>query len=285
MDIFEKIQKIFPNLSRNHKKIAAYISGNGTEASFASVSELASKAAVSESSVVRFAQELGYTGYPPFRRELQNEFRNRIGIAARLRRTVSNLPNQGLVESLFQKDIELIEETLSELSQTDFSKAIDLIWKARRIFIVGLRSSFSLAYFLYFRLVRLRLDVRLIMITGGTSLLEQLALLDRRDLLIAMGLDQIPKETRIAIDHALRSNAKILGVTDLVASEIALKASISLFARRRPHSTQSLSAFMTLLNALAIGVATKKKSRALKALRHLDQMEVIMEKIYEGRKN
>lgn len=273
MNIFEKIKEIFPSFSRNQKKIAAYISGNGTDASFASVGELARKAGVSESSVVRFAQELGYTGYPPFRRELQNEFRTRLGNAARLRRAVSKLPNQRLIESLFQNDIELIEETLSELSQRDFSKAIDLIWKARRIFIIGLRSSFSLAYFLYFRLVRLRLDVRLIMITGGTSLLEQLALLDRRDLLIAMGFDHMPRETRIAIDHALKSNATVLGITHVGTSEIALKASFSLFAKRQPHSTQSLSAFMTLLNVLAIGVAKRKKSRAIKALRHLDQME------------
>jgi DNA-binding MurR/RpiR family transcriptional regulator len=103
---------------------------------------------------------------------------------------------EGLVRDLFHKDLELIEQTLDDLSHDEFDKAIDLIWKAKRIFIVGLRSSFSLAYFLYFRLIRLQIDARLVTVTGSNSLFEQLALLRKGDR---------PKSARCAAGKARHS--------------------------------------------------------------------------------
>ncbi len=273
MDVFQKIQKSFANLSKNQKKVAEYIGRDGAMASFDSVRQLARKAGVSESSVVRLAQALGYEGYPELRRQLQEEFKKRMGGAGRLQRAVSELPARGFVESLFRKDVESIEETLSKFSYEDFATAMDLIWRARRIFIIGFRSAFSLAYFLNFRMARLGFDVHLILMTGGTSLLEQLALIDRRDLLVVIGFERLPEETRIAMNHAIVSKAKVLGISHSSTSEIARKATVCLLARRRDDRTQSVVAHMALLNALAIGVANRRRSRSLRALERLDRME------------
>jgi len=273
MHVLERIHKGFAGLSKNQKKVAEYIGRNGAMVSFDSVKQLAKKVGVSESSVVRFAQALGYDGYPQLRRDLQEESKKKIGGAGRLQRAVNDLPEQGFVESLFRKDVELIEETLTHLSYEDFSRAIDLLWQARRTFIIGFRSAFSLAYFLNFRLVRLGLDVHLILMTGGTSLLEQLALMDSRDLLVSIGFDRIPEETSTAMNHAIASKVGILGITHSSTSEIARKAAVCLVARRRDDRTQSLVAHMALLNALAIGVANRKRSRSLGALKRLDRME------------
>ena len=273
MDVLQKIQKSFASLSKNQKKVADYIGRDGAMASFDSVRQLARKAGVSESSVVRLAQALGYAGYPELRRQLQEEFKKKMGGAGRLQRAVSELPARGFVESLFRKDVESIEQTLSEFSYEDFAGAIDLIWRARRIFIIGFRSAFSLAYFLNFRMARLGLDVHLILMTGGTSLLEQLALIDRRDLLVAVGFEGMPVETRMAMSHAIASKASVLGISHSSTSEIARKATVCLLARRRDDRTQSVVAHMALLNALAIGVANRKRSRSLRALERLDRME------------
>ena len=273
MDVLEKIQKGFARLSKNQKKVADYIGRDGAMASFDSVQQLAKKVGVSESSVVRFAQALGYHGYPALRRELQEESKKKMGGAGRLQRAVSDLPEQGFVESLFRRDVELIEKTLTQFSYKDFSRAIDLVWQARRIFIIGFGSAFSLAYFLNFRLVRLGLDVHLILMTGGTSLLEQLALMNSKDLLVSIGFGRITDEVSIAIDHAISSKVGILGITHSPTSEIARKAANCLVALRRDDRTQSLVAHMALLNALAIGVANRKRSRSLKALKRLDRME------------
>jgi DNA-binding MurR/RpiR family transcriptional regulator len=287
MGLLEKIQKGFPGLSANRKKIAEYIVADGTTVSFASLRQLAQMVGVSESSVVRFAQGLGYRGYPELRRQLQQEVRERLSSASRMRETLLKVRGrEGLVRDLFQKDIELIGETLADLSYEEFAKAIDLVWKAKRVFIIGLRSSFSMAYFLYFRFVRLQIDVRLITVTGSSSLFEQLALLRRQDLLIALGFADIPKETNIAIDHALKVRAKVLGITYPPTSEIGQRAHVVLLAKRGTHSmVQSLTAPFCLLNALAIGVATAKKSKSLRALSQLDTMGEIYWERWNGKRS
>jgi DNA-binding MurR/RpiR family transcriptional regulator len=239
---------------------------------------LAKAAGVSESAVVRFAQKLGYRGYPELRQEFQETLRSRIGRAQRLRRTVTGLPQQNVIESLFRRDIELLEATVADLSQKDFSKAVDLIWGARRIFVIGLRSSFALAYFLYFRLIRLGLDVHLIMITGGASLIEQLALMQSNDLLVVIGFDRIPLETRIAIDHAIKMKVVRLGITHFRSSEIARKVNVCLVAKRRPHAAEGLTAPLSLLNALAVSVANQRRRHSFKALTRLDRMEAYYQK-------
>jgi DNA-binding MurR/RpiR family transcriptional regulator len=274
MQLLEKIQTSFPTLSANGKKIAEYIVSNGTTVSFASLRELGQIIGVSESSIVRFAQELGYDGYPELRQQLRHDVKQRLSSAGRMRETILKVGGrEDLARDLFHDDLELIEQTLADLSRDRFKKAIDLIWTAKRVFIIGLRSSFSLAYFLYFRLVRLQIDARLITVTGGSALFEQLALLRKPDLLIALGFADIPQETRAAMHRALKVKAKILGVTYPPTSEIGQKANVVLLARRGTHSmVQSLTAPFCLLNALAIGVATARKAKSLGALSDLDRM-------------
>jgi DNA-binding MurR/RpiR family transcriptional regulator len=283
MQLLEKIQSNFPTLSANGKKIAEYIVSNGTTVSFANLRQLAKVVGVSESAIVRFAQDLGYDGYPELRQQLQNEVQQRLSSAGRMRERIIKVgARDDLARGLFHEDLELIEQTLADLSRDQFDKAIELIWKANRVFIIGLRSSFSLAYFVYFRFIRLQIDARLITVTGGSALFEQLALLRKGDLLIALGFADIPQETKAAMQRALEVKAKILGITYPPTSEIGQRADIVLLARRGTHSmVQSLTAPFCLLNALAIGVATAKKAKSLEALSDLDRMA----ELYSERSN
>ncbi|MGE5218046.1 MAG: MurR/RpiR family transcriptional regulator [Chloroflexota bacterium] len=273
MELLKKIQSRYSSLSKNQKKIADYLGNTGIEVSFDSITELSHKVGVSESSIVRFAKELGYKGYPNFRKELQAEFRRTSGAASRFRDALTSISGQNVIDSVFKADIQLIEETRSALSETELAQAVHMITSAKKILIIGFRAAFSLAYFLYFRFVRLHLDARLVALTGGTSLVEQLALLKREDLLIALGFDEMPRETRIAIDFALKNRIPVLGISHIPTSEIGRKSTLCLFGRRRPHRTQSLAGSMALLNALAIAVATHNKGETLRALRRLDSIE------------
>jgi DNA-binding MurR/RpiR family transcriptional regulator len=130
-----------------------------------------------------------------------------------------------------------------------------------------------LAYFLYFRLLRLNIDARLITITGSTSLFEQLAQVQPADILIAIEFFDVPKEIGFAIEQVRQVGAKVLGVTYPPTSAIGQKADLTLLAKRGDHRmVQSLTAPFCLLNALAISVATAKKTRSLRALARLDKM-------------
>ena len=274
MDFSRRLQGALPALSANQKRIAEFIAAEGTSVSFASLKQLAATIGVSESSIVRFSQELGYKGYPALRRQLQHEVKAKISSAERMRRTISNAQtSENVIPRLFQKDVELIEDTLRMLSPDGFAEAVDLIWSCKRVFIIGLRSSFSLAYFIYFRLIRLQIDARLITITGSGSLFEKLALMRRKDLLIAIGFDNVPDETNAAIDRAGEVGAHVLGVTHLPTTAIGQKANITLVARRDTQGmVESLTAPFCLLNALAISVATARKAQSLAALTELDRL-------------
>lgn len=273
MEFLKQIQNDYATLSKNQRKIADYLASNGITASFDSITELAPKIGVSEASLVRFAKQLGHKGYPSFRKQLQGEFRKTAGNVSRFQRAVTSVWDDRFPVSLLQNDIELIEETRSKLTEAAFTEAVGLVVGAKKIFIVGFRAAFSLAYFLYFRFVRLRMDARLITVTGGTSLVEQLALLERGDLVIALGFDETPRETKMTIDYAVKHRIPVLGISHAPTSEIARTSTLCLLGCRRPHRTQSLAASMSLLNALAIAVAARNKPKALRALRRLDAIE------------
>jgi DNA-binding MurR/RpiR family transcriptional regulator len=273
MDLFSRVQHRYNTLSKIQQKIADYLASDENTASFDSITELAPKVGVSEASLVRFAKQLGYKGYPSFRKQLQAEFRKTTGNVSRFRHAVTSVSDERFPESLFQSDIELIEETRSKFTEAAFTEAIDMVVGAKKIFIIGFRAAFSLAYFLYFRFVRLRMDARLITVTGGTSLVEQLALLEKGDLVIALGFDEIPRETWMTINFAVKHRIPVLGVSHTPTSEIARISTLCLVGCRRPHRTQSLAPSMSLLNVLAIAVAARNKPKALRALHRLDAIE------------
>jgi DNA-binding MurR/RpiR family transcriptional regulator len=273
LELIERIQDRYSSLSKNHRKVADHFANNGMAASFDSITELSQKVGVSEASLVRFAKELGYKGYPSLRKELQAEYKMISGTASRVRDAVTNVGERSFPESMFQHDIDLIKETQLSLTKASFTRAVSMIFRAKKIFIIGFRAAFALAYFLHFRLIRIGLDARLITVTGGTSLVEQLAQLRKGDLVISLGFDETPRETKITMDFAIKQRIPVLGITHTPTSEIARSSTLCLLGRRLPHTTQSLAASMSLLNVLAIAVAARNKSKTLRQLRRLDTIE------------
>ncbi len=135
------------------------------------------------------------------------------------------MPKLGEDENIFAKlinrDIQLLQETLQAASFTDFQKAVEVILNARKVFLIGLNASTALAYLLYFRLVRVKKDAHWIFLTGGTSLVEQLAFMEPADVLVAIDFVEVPREVHTALQHAKKVGAPILGITDFPSSPIA----------------------------------------------------------------
>jgi len=188
--------------------------------------------------------------------------------------TFAELGNdENIFAKLIKRDIVLLQETLQAASSPDFHKAVEIIWRARKVFIIGLNASMALAYLLHFRLVRVKKEVHWIFLTGGTSLLEQLAFMERRDVLIAIDFVNVPREVQTALHHAHKAGAAILGITDFPSSPIAKTADVCLYAKRGLHTTvNSLTPAFSLVNALAIAVAWTKKADSIKALKDLDKL-------------
>lgn len=154
-DILTVIQENMSTFSKGQKRIANYILESYDKAAFMTASRLGKTVSVSESTVVRFAAELGYDGYPSMQRSLQKMIRNRLTSVQRIEVSNDRIGDQDLLSSVLQSDIEKIRLTLEEVDRQSFDRAVDAIVSARKIYIMGVRSSASLATFLsfYFNLI------------------------------------------------------------------------------------------------------------------------------------
>jgi DNA-binding MurR/RpiR family transcriptional regulator len=262
------------SLNGAQKRLGHYLQTDSSALLLSNVGDLARAVGVSKATVVRFAKSLGYKGFPEFRREIQQEMRRKLRAADRMEETFAELDNdENIFAKLIKRDIQLLEETLQAASLPDFHKAVETILRARKVFLIGLNASMALAYLLHFRLVRVKKEAHWIFLTGGTSLLEQLAFMDADDMLIAIDFLQVPREVQTALQHAKKVGATILGITDFPTSPIARAADVCLYAKRGLHTTvNSLTPAFSLVNALAIAVSWATKGDSIKALTDLDRL-------------
>ena len=262
------------SLNGAQKRLGHYLQTDSSALLLSNVGDLARAVGVSKATVVRFAKSLGYKGFPEFRRDIQQEMRRKLRAADRMEETFAELDNdENIFAKLIKRDIQLLEETLQAASFPDFHKAVEIILQARKVFLIGLNASMALAYLLHFRLVRVKKEAHWIFLTGGTSLLEQLAFMDAADALIAIDFLQVPREVQTALQHAKKLGVPILGITDFPTSPIARAADVCLYAKRGLHTTvNSLTPAFSLINALAIAVSWAKKGDSIKALTDLDRL-------------
>ncbi|HEY7316128.1 MAG TPA: MurR/RpiR family transcriptional regulator [Candidatus Binatia bacterium] len=270
----DKIQNTLGSMSNGQRLLGEYLLNDSAILLVSTAKEVADAVGVSESTVIRFAKELGYRGFPDLKRQLRKEIGPRLSASARMQKTFTGIAkSERLVAKLIERDIELLRATIDSISDDVFEQAVRLILKARRVFVVGFSSSFALASFIQFRLTRLGKDVHWLFVTGGTSLAEQLAQLRKGDLMIAIGFLRAPRETETAMDHAKRVGALVLGITDFVTNPIAKQSNVCLFAHRGLHVTvNSMTAPFSLVNALMLAVAGAQKQESLRALKNLDQL-------------
>ena len=274
MPAIEQILTKANSFNGAQRRLGDYLQNDTSALVLSNVSDLAQAVGVSKSTVVRFAKSLGYKGFPDFKREIHKQMRRKLRAADRMKQTFAELGNdENIFAKLVKRDIQLLEETLQSASFADFHKAVELIWRARKVYLIGLNASMALAYLLHFRLMRVKKDAHWIFITGGTSLLEQLAFMEPGDILIAIDFVDVPREVQSALQHARKVGAPILGITDFPSSAISRAADVCLYAKRGLHSTvNSLTPAFSLVNALAIAVGWAKQADSIKALTDLDQL-------------
>src|SRR5258706_839077 len=274
MPPIKQIFALTDSLNGAQKRLGRYLQNDSSALLLSNVSDLADVVGVSKATVVRFAKSLGYKGFPEFKRDIQREMRRRLRAASRMEQTFAEIGNDGnIFAKLIQRDIALLQDTLQAASLPDFHRAVEIIWRARKVYIIGLNASMALAYLLHFRLVRVKKEAQWIFLTGGTSLVEQLAFMEKEDALIAIDFVNVPREVQTALHHAKKVGAPILGITDFPSSAIAKTADVCLYAKRGLHTTvNSLTPAFSLVNALAIAVAWTKKADSIKALSDLDKL-------------
>jgi len=257
-DILSVIEASSGAFSKGQKKIAEYILLNYDKAAFMTAIKLARFADVSESTVVRFAMELGYEGYPEMRRALQDMIRGKLTSVQRIKVAKDIMGSRDILMHVLSSDIDLIRQTMDETDSGEFVRAVDAIVAAKNIYILGLRSSSFLADFMGFYFNLIFSNSRVVSESPDTEVFEQIIRLTSEDVLIAISFPRYSRRTIKSMHYARDVGANIIAITDSKASPLVELSNIALCARSDMISfLDTLVAPLSLVNALIVAVSEK----------------------------
>ena len=272
-DILALIQENMHTFSKGQKRIASFILESYDKAAFMTASKLGKKVNVSESTVVRFAAELGYDGYPDMQRSLQKMIRNRLTSVQRIEVTNDRLGDQDLLSMVLQSDIEKIRLTLEELDRDSFEKAVDAIVSARKLYIIGVRSCAAMATFMSFYFNLIFDNVVKVSATTASEVFESLLRVGEGDVVIGVSFPRYSSRTVQAMNFARSRWATTIAITDSEVSPLSPISTYTLKARSDMASfVDSLVAPLSLINALLVAVSRKKNDDLANTFEDLEKI-------------
>lgn len=242
--------------SKGQKRIAAYILENYDKAAFMTASRLGILAGVSESTVVRFASELGYDGYPSMQRALQDMIRSRLTSTQRIQAAGDMF--QDVLPAVIQSDIDKLRQMLSHSNRSEFDRVVDKIMSSRHVYILGVRSSSFVAGYLHFYMHLLSENVTLIQSNAAGEMFEQMLRMGPGDVLIAISFPRYSKVTINTVKFARDRGAEIIAITDNELSPVYQLSHAALLAPCEMISfVDSMVAPLSLINALLVALSNR----------------------------
>lgn len=270
-DIITRINQYYGKMSKGQKTIANFIYDHYDQAVFMTAAKLGDTVGVSESTVVRFASYVGYSGYPEFQKDLEEWVQNKINSVQKIDAKYGRSTQSEIVTSVLNADIEKITDTIDNLDPAAFETAVNTILEAKNIYIMGIRSCAPLADFLHFYLNMIRGNVILLRTTSVSETFEQMIRIDEKDAMIGISFPRYSMRTLKAMEFANDRNAKVIAITDTVHSPMNLYSSCNLLARSDMVSiVDSLVAPLSLINALVVAMCLKRPGDVTKNLKELE---------------
>lgn len=271
--MFVKIEQQMTKMSKGHKLIANYILSHYDKAAFMTAQKLGKSVGVSESTVVRFASELGFDGYPSLQRALQDLMRNKLTAVQRIEVTSDHMTRDNVLDRVLSLDIERIRKTLDTTSKEDFNRAVEKIINCNAIYIIGARSAAPLASFLNYYFTMIFPNVRLIRNTTTSEIFEQVMHIGKGDVIIGISFPRYSKHTAKILEYANNNGANVIAITDSVDSPLAQYADNLLLAKSDMASfVDSLVAPLSLINALIAAVSISDVDKISKSFERLEQI-------------
>jgi DNA-binding MurR/RpiR family transcriptional regulator len=286
-DVFTKLKEKYRQLSKSHKKIALYIMKNYEKVPHMSAIQVAKAVGVSEATVVRFAISMGYAGYPEFRKAMRDEVNSKLTTVERIDMTIGDDEKAVMMKSaarqLMKNDIQAIKDTMKIFDDEHFEESVNLIVGAKRVYIIGFRTTSLLTEYLGYYLGLILDDVRIVN-QNGADFYEHLIKVNPDDVVLALSFPRYAQKTMEALEYLKDKGSKIIVISDNVNAPINRYADISLFAKSNVYSfVDSLVAPLSLIDALAAAAGFKNIGKTKKTF---NQLEAIWEKntVYTGDK-
>ena len=272
-DLITKIQSELPGFSKGQKQIARFILEHYDKAAFMTASRLGVTVGVSESTVVRFATELGYDGYPHLQRALQEMIRNKLTSVQRMEVAGDRMGGRDVLQTVLHADTDMIRVTLDEIDRDAFQGAVDALMGAKRIYILGVRSSSALASFLGFYFNLLFENVTLVHTNSVSEIFEQVLRVGPGDVLFGISFPRYSKRTLSAMKYARDRGARVIALTDSQLSPLARVADHVLLARSDMASfVDSLVAPLSVINALIVAFGMSRRDEIEQTFNKLERI-------------
>ncbi|MDR0857465.1 MAG: MurR/RpiR family transcriptional regulator [Oscillospiraceae bacterium] len=272
LDIKQAIVNCGRRLSKSQRLIAEYVTQltqnperYGFDIDALTAGKLAVLVGVSESTVVRFAEKLGYESYPQLRRAIQDAVRAKLTSVQRIeafkekgKAAHTNESLENLLDTVLKSDLDNIRRTLQNLDRETFRQAAEALNNAERIFIVGSRTSAALALFFGYYCNIMFDNVKILTETaGGVGVPEQILSVGKTgDTVIGISFPRYSQRTVRALQFAKSKGAKVIALTDAVSSPLKAVSDICIYAKGDMVSfADSLVAPLSVINALIASVA------------------------------
>lgn len=275
-DIFSTIKQLYPKLSKSHKLIADFMFSHYEQVSEMSACKVAKSIDVSEATVVRFSVALGFEGYPEFRRALKNELKSKLTTVERIDMSLRNEEKekalQETVQNVLKSDISNISTTFEEFDYENFKSCIDLILAARKVIIIGFRTTSLLTEHLGYYL-NLILDNVKVVNYGVSDIYEDLIRLNEKDVVIAISFPRYAQKTYEAVEFLGEKGVKIIAISDNENAPINEFTEYRLIAKSNVYSfVDSLVAPLSLINALVISVGLRNIGKTKETFNELEEI-------------
>lgn len=282
-DILAVLQKRAPTFSKGQRLLAGYILEFYDKAAFMTASRLGKAVGVSESTVVRFAVELGYDGYPSMQKAMQEMVLNRLTSVQRIEVANDRIGDQDVVSMVLQSDADKLRQTAEMVNREDFHASVQAIRNAKRIYILGARSVAPLANFLGYYLNFMFDNVRIITASGASEVFERLVGLTSEDVVVAFSFPRYSAATVKGAQYSRTTGATVIGVTDSQLSPLGQHCDKVIVTKSDMVSlVDSIVAPLSVVNALIVALASGQE-QSLK--RTFDALEQVWEEynVYEKR--
>lgn len=272
-DILKLLETLSPTFSKGQRRIAAYITESYDKAAFMTASRLGKAVGVSESTVVRFAVDLGFDGYPSMQKAMQEMVLNRLTSVQRMEVANDRIGNHDVLSAVLQADAEKLRQTNEIVSREDFHNAVEAILKARRVYIIGVRSTAVLVNFLGYYLNYMFDNIHIVTASGESEMFEKLVNVNREDVVIAFSFPRYSTSTVKGARYCRSIGAKIVGITNSTLSPLGQNSDYVLVAKSDMVSlVDTLVAPLSVVNALIVALAAGREEELSKTFDTLERV-------------
>lgn len=272
-DLINLIKSNYYKFSKGQKQIAQFIIEHYDKAAFMTAAKIGETVDVSESTVVRFASTIGFSGFPDLQKALQVLIKNKLTTVQRIGLDEDDEDTDKLHKKIIRNEMNNLRYLMEDVNIAGLEKATELILNAKKVYILGLRTSSTLANYLGFYLDVILDNVKVLNNTGVNSLYEEVIRVKETDVLIVISFPRYSNMTIDATKFVKEHNAKIIAITDTEASPFYSMADVALLAKSNIVSfVDSLVVPMCLLNNLIINIGLHEKDEILEYYERLEKL-------------